>query len=319
MRLLAVIAAGLGCFACTGNSPDLNEGRTRASYAEPDTLGGPHTFKGKLYSDQDPNLAISPGDAFEIRLVNAYICDFREAGGEFLTLVDGSNRSAVPCLGGDGGGGKPQITRGEIVITANFEPDIPEANTIYGDRVIFHSDDIRESGQGINSNNPLIYGPAKAPDSGSTLEMKILELDKEEAENVSGLLGKLSEIGAKYTAPALGIVGGVPAAAAAATSVFNVMGSLGEALTKTAKDDVEMKFSISFDNPNAIPASNEAQLDKLQTGYIAMVRRENRDASDHFDALVVCGEAGFIGKGGCDPDQEYNGSTWLLLKIVKLG
>ncbi|MGL4604301.1 MAG: hypothetical protein ACRCU9_09145, partial [Iodobacter sp.] len=105
---------------CASSSYSINEGSTHAAIytkgAKSVTSQGLYIAGSALDSEGTIETIIKREDAFSVRLLSAFICDFRE-NSSFLDMVDSGNKNAIPCSGGDGGqhGG----TRGEIAIIAN--------------------------------------------------------------------------------------------------------------------------------------------------------------------------------------------------------
>lgn len=295
-------------------SMDLNEGQVR--------IGAP-SEKGfspvtpQVFSEEN-GAVIKPGEDFQITLISAYICDFRES--VYLDFLAPTNRGAVPCR--DDGNAEAD-TRGEISILAGFGfRDGTLDGGTPAERLVYYGDDVRETGQLLNFLNLPIYGPAPYSLAASHLRVTILELDQEEAEEQSAFLETLANAGASYSSPVEG-------------KVIEVLGSIGDALIKSNKDDRELRFDMGFDVPflsddgdvldaDAEPTTQIMRL-PLREGYLAVVRRERRSDRDHFKDVKICPTLGLIvpvkNEAGqettCNGEDFLQQATWLLLRVTR--
>ena len=311
MAIVGVISAALVA-ACSGNSADLNEGSVRAGFAGSSV--NPQQANATLYA-APAGLAGPPvidgGDFVMITALSGYICDFRENGLTINAFAD-SNRGAEPCLGGSTDifdfESRGEATRGEIAITARYEVRGTTTDPAE-DRVIFFSDDVRETGQFLNFANLPVYGPVAAPKASSILKLQIFELDAEENKENAAVLNKLAELGALVPSPVAG-------------GAFSVLSKLGTAFVTSNKDDREFSFELGFDPTKATPVLRR---NPLRAGYYALIRRERRDQFDHFDDLVICPAEGILAEksagqteaAACAAGVPYHGSTWLLLRVTE--
>lgn len=318
-RTLFYVTVLLILAGCIGNRPGLNEGSVRGAFVPG---GAIQKIDGTLFASTEKRSdganaaganaladAIKPSSAFQISLISAYICDFHEAGGGFNRFAGSNSGAGNICENGSGSAqSRGFATRGEIVISARFDDlSLASSQELDGDRVVFFSNDVRETGQMLNFANQPIYGPAKAPNGASKLTMKILELDKEEAEHNAALLEGLADLGAALPSPAVG-------------AAFGTLVKLGSDLVKSNQDDVEFSFSIGFDAAG-INATNVAA-NPLRSGYIAFVRKDDRNTFTHFDDLKICPEQGFISQKTSnektDCKKPYSGDTWMLIRIAEM-
>ncbi|MGI0747613.1 hypothetical protein ACRCQD_16520 [Pseudomonas aeruginosa] len=183
-----------------------NEGATQVAHS-PDKRAMSSIF---LPSGRNSTTAIEKGEALSIKLIAAYLCDFREEKGNGDLLASGNKESSL-CTGGDGSlFDNARSTQGEIAITASagergatsnglsFNP----ADIKRNGRVVYYNEDIRESGQLINALNIPIYGP-KTYDGGTFfVDLAILELDENENKQSRKLLQELAKVGSASYAPA---------------------------------------------------------------------------------------------------------------------
>jgi hypothetical protein len=240
-------------------------------------------------------------DNYLITWTSAFICDFRKFGGEF-DLFAGSNRGSEECTSHEGYAdiNVGVATHGEIAITAAMDVRGTHDDAIEADRVVFFSNDVRESGQMLNFLNISIYGPPPYINAFAKLTIKIFELDAAESQANTELIGKLAELGQSFASPAQAV----------ALKVFT---SLGQAFTTANTDDMEMKFELGFD-----PRSQDSAVlrNEMQEGYIALIRKEVRSDATHFVGLRICPAQGFIAKGDkCEGAEPWRDATWLLLRI----
>ncbi|KEA26209.1 hypothetical protein BH79_26075, partial [Pseudomonas aeruginosa C0324C] len=92
-----------------------NEGATQVAHS-PDKRAMSSIF---LPSGRNSTTAIEKGEALSIKLIAAYLCDFREEKGNGDLLASGNKESSL-CTGGDGSlFDNARSTQGEIAITAS--------------------------------------------------------------------------------------------------------------------------------------------------------------------------------------------------------
>jgi hypothetical protein len=157
---------------------------------------GIHVGSIFLLPSQRNATPIKKGEAISVKLITAYICDFRER----LTPRDwfsSTNTDAVPCKGGDGNANglwSAQNTRGEIAILANAGERTTTTGLVYNPadiqrngRVVYYNEDVRESGQLINALNIPIYGPKTYEGGTFFMDLAIMELDNDENEQGEAL------------------------------------------------------------------------------------------------------------------------------------
>ncbi|QFT22008.1 hypothetical protein FIV02_10515 [Pseudomonas sp. THAF187a] len=268
---------------------------------------------------------IEKGEAFSIKLISAYICDFREGSGP-RDWFSRSNAGALPCEGGDGNTsllGTTNYTRGEIAIIVNagerndgvtgltFNPADIQRNG----RIVYYNEDIRESGQLINALNIPIYGPKTYEGGSFFMDWAILELDNDESVQSRQLLQELAKIGSAAYAPG--------------TPVLNLLNTLGGALLGTNGDDVELRYQVEFDPPySGVTKKDSNAIQKrvtpyapLREGYYVIVREENRDQLPPFEKLRVSqGKYNpllAIKNAPNQPYRLYKDRSWLLVRVAR--
>ena len=309
-RLPALLVC-VALFGCASISSNLNEGANRVSYAGGPAVGpaepAPVADGRAFFLDDDFTVGapIEKNDIYQIKLISAFICNFRELDGTVNAVAD-SNRGAEPCrseqLAGSGPEGAGEATRGEIAITAGLQFRGANAKN-EGERVVFFSDDVRETGQMLNFLHVPLYGPAAYSPQDATLSIKIIEIDEAEATRQRAFLDTISAAGQMISSPVYG-------------TAFNTLIDIGKGFVAANANDIEMAFQVGFDVPGA-PDSRLRRL-RLREGYLVIMRREVRSESDHFP-VKVCAEHGFIVRetAACSDMQHYNDHTWLLLRISK--
>lgn len=250
MKLLKIFAATslvmLG--ACAS---ELNEGQVRIGVPQMATGNdGAGTVTPEVFRSTS-GAVINENDDFMITLISTYICDFREA--QTLEFLSPTNSGAIAC-GDERSAGTN--TRGEIAILAGFGfRDENGTGGVPEERLVFLSDDVRETGQLLNFVNLPIYGPARYKFATSRLRMTILELDQEEAEEQSTFLQAVADAGASFSTPIEG-------------KVIEVLASIGDALIKSNKDDREMRFDVGFDVPFSTSKTTSNQPKAAPTGTV---------------------------------------------------
>ena len=299
----------------------LNEGSNRVRTAGPTGPVDPSNDFETIFftSAEEQRRRVSPQEYFSIKLVSAYICDFRESRSVNRFLRDGSNPSVVDAKARCTYGGlrKPKkrnrTTRGEIAIVAHLGEisssrglTVNPADAESNGRVIYYNNDVRESGQLINTLNNPIYGPKKYGGKGFIFELWMLELDNNENDRMKALLDSLSGIGGASYPPS------VP--------ILSVLNTLGGALLSGNQDDVEAHFQMTFDAPSGDSGSQVPRL-PLAEGYYAVVREEDRDLDPDWDQIAVNRRDGVLcwaGKSataGCE--ETYRDRTWFLFRVAK--
>jgi hypothetical protein len=311
--LFTVLTALNGCTRTLHH----NEGAVQISHVESDK-----SFASIFIGERSPADAriITKGEAISVKLISAYICDFRESrtSGEWFSRT---NAGATPCAAGDGNVsflGSANETSGEIAILANagertnntgltFNPASLQRNG----RVVYYNEDVRESGQLINAMNIPIYGPKTYEGGTFFLDLAIMELDNDESEQSQQLLRVLAQIGSAAFAPA--------------TPVLNLLNSLGGALLGANGDDVELRYQLEFDPTySGITSKDEKEIRlppdvsraPLREGYYAVVRMENRDQLPDFKSMTI--KAPPYGPLLADSEEKlYTGGTWLLIRVSR--
>lgn len=316
-----ILLALAGCTQCLHH----NEGATQIAHS-PD---GKH-IRSIFIPDPGRNPRandhpIEKGEAFSIKLISAYICDFRESS-DPKDWLSRSNAGALPCEGGDGNTSLPgfaNYTRGEIAIIVNagerndgvtgltFNPADIQRNG----RIVYYNEDIRESGQLINALNIPVYGPKTYEGGSFFMDWAILELDNDESAQSRQLLQELAKIGSAAYAPG--------------TPVLNLLNTLGGAMLGANGDDVELRYQVEFDPPySGLTKKGSTTARKrlthhapLREGYYVIVREENRNQLPPFEKLRVSqGKYNPLLGIKDAPDQPYRlykDRSWLLVRVSR--
>lgn len=250
---------------------------------------------------------VKKDEAISVKLIAAYICDFREnrRTGDWLS---NGNKGAKPCKSGDGNLawlGSAAHTLGEIAILANAG----EHNSMTGltfnssdlqrnGRVIYYNEDMRESGQLINALNIPVYGP-KSYDGGTFfMDLAVMELDNEENKQGRQLLQEMARIGSAAYAPG--------------TPVINLLNTLGGALLSANGDDVELRYQMEFD----AEVTATTVRSPLREGYYAIVRMEQRDKLPDFSKMTITADLHnplLVNQDG----TLFTGGSWLLMRVAR--
>lgn len=321
----AVLTFSLMAMALTGcatGSLTYNEGSTRVGYMNKSQTKSVGLYlAGSNLSSDTNNTIIKSKDAFSVRLLSAFICDFRESSNP-LDSIAISNSVANPCSGGDGG--QHTATRGEIAIVANvgernesvgltFDP-----SSVKNGRVIYYNQDVRETGQLINALNLPVYGPKSYDGNPFYMDWAILELDNSENAAARNLLKQLADIGSVALAPY--------------TPVFELLNALGGALIDSNGDDLEMRSQLETDsNLDCSKLVNGHSCDQLairrmplREGYYAFIRSENRSKDVPLDSVTPEGATALKGVTVCEDwgvlchnGEPWRESTWLLVRVAR--
>ena len=327
---IATLAIVIFLTGCATGPYTYNEGSTRvvgytnkvqAKEEKPAKSIGLYMVGSELSKDTEKTI-IKPNDAFSVRLLSAFICDFRELSNPTDSAAI-SNRGATPCPGGDGG--QHAGVRGEIVIVANvgersrdgggltFDP-----SNVKNGRVIYYNEDVRETGQLINALNLPVYGPKTYGGKPFYMDWSVLELDNKENAAARKLLKQLADVGTLPAAPY--------------TPVLKLLNTLGGALIDANGDDLEMRYqmetdpTLDCDNLNNPKNTKNPKIDRtcenltvhrmpLREGYYAFVRSENRSEYPDLSGIEVCKELGVLCAG--DSKQPWRDKTWLLVRVAR--
>lgn len=280
----------------------LNEGATRVRIADMN-----NQFTALYTNDLHCNKSIIKNDqAFSVKLVSAYVCRFQEGPGSTNTETGrcvsrgytGASSIEHKDTGDDG-----RQTRGEIAIVLN----IGERSNDFGlissrqelnekGRVVFYSDDVRQSGQLLNFVNIPVYGPRIYTGKPFVIDLAVLELD-ETPYQLKQLLSSLASAGAK--------------AYPASSGILSLLNNLGTSLMNSKTDDLEMRFQMEFDDSVACSISNVQRM-PLREGYYAFIREENRNLLPEWSNVMIDKANGLLVYN--DPVEDYSKGRTLLVK-----
>lgn len=317
-KILGVALIAMLLSGCVSSPYTYNEGSTRVKVFDRTKSESQGIYISPT-NDADASKIIHSGQAFSIRLVNAFICDFREGVIHPKNSVAPTNRDAVPCPGGDGN--QYAATRGEVAIVANvgerkngtglsFNP-----SKIQNGRVVYYNEDVRETGQLINALNLPIYGPKTYEGNPVFMDFSVLELDNKENAAARKLLAQLAQIGSLPAAPN--------------TAVLNLLNSLGGALIDANSNDMEMRYQLEMDSElNCNEPGAKKPFDckdvavhrmPLREGYYAFIRNENRSETPSLNGVMVCEDQGVLCKlGEAASDYEpWHEKSWLLVRVAR--
>jgi len=307
----------LGLSGCATGPYTYNEGSTSVElFQSSERAEKLSTDAVALYvspSSLSSTTIIKPNQAFSVRLISAFICDFRESSNPFDGLARG-NKGANKCKGGNGG--QQSGTRGEIAIVANvgersgttgltFDP-----SEIQNGRVIYYNEDVRETGQLINAKNLPVYGPITYGGNPIYMDWSVLELDNKENAAARQLLKQLASLGSAVAAPY--------------TPVLQLLNSLGGALIAANGDDLEMRYQLEADSYfDCNDASHDGCAKEvvsrmpLREGYYAFIRSENRSEDFDLSQIRICSDHANICSVAAPNESIWRNRTWLLVRIAR--
>ena len=262
------------------------------------------------------NPIVQEKDHFSITIMSAFICDVHERSGAKERLFDYTNYSADPCKGGvktiKPFGRRGPETRGEVAILASVK-SLSDVNAVPTDfsspydfgRVVYYNEDIRETGQLLNSINIPIHGPIQYKKGPLELRLALIEFDDKEDKGAQELVSSLASLGEIAYPPSAPILG--------------ILNKFGETLITANRDDVEFAFQATFDPPSK---KSRVYRMPLQEGYYAILRQENRSADAAWAKVdskppnfVICPEKGRLMQTDCE--KEYRDHTWFLIRVAK--
>jgi hypothetical protein len=288
----------------------LNEGAVDYRYLEPAKDNGLilRGFKQKYFGkNQLPKNIIKSNQSVSIRLMQAYICDFREGGIAPDMFSHPGNKGDTPCDGRKSFASTS--TGGEIAIIVNaFERDENtkiryDKNAINKGRLVYYNSDVRETGQHLNFNNLPVYGPITYKGHPFFIDLIILEMDEVESQKLNLIMSELASLGSKAYPPS--------------SPVLGILNLLGGALLSGDQNDVEFRYNLELE-----PLGGDGLVVRapLATGYYAFVRMEKRNnpvpwANLGLDAktgrLIVCEDS----KQGKTNYRPWTCGTYLTFKI----
>ena len=266
INLLSVfIMVSVFISGCAG----LNEGAVdyrviaRESSDVSNTSHGLNGYRQKFFSTGAAIKLIEKDQSVSVKLMTAYICDFREAKYSFNLLKSKGNDGDKIC---EGASSASTRTAGEIAIIVNaFERNGTnkvtfDASSIDKGRLVYYGNDVRASGQQLNFTNLPVYGPITYNGNPFFIAITIIELDDEENKKLSSVLGSLSSLGSKAFPPS--------------SDVLGVLNSIGSTLLSGSQNDTEFKYHLELDPPGGSGTVFRAP---LATGYYVFIRSEQRN------------------------------------------
>lgn len=271
------------------------------------------------YFKKDDSNPLDENDTLTIRLEHGFICDFTE----FASLQEYPRAALAEVFSRKdlcGNGRKltsqgRQFVRGEITILAKAverttQINFGDVNLKEGGRVVYYSDDVRESGQILNFANLPLYGPKTYTGAPFYLELVVLELDTEKDGQTRALLKQLASLGGTAFPPA--------------SAVLGVLDKLGGALLNGDSDDREFRYQMEFDPVSAAvdDTSKGVYGLPLQPGVYGFVRQEFRGKDAPWGDYEVDPALGYIMDcstkaeqvSRCTPLRER---TWFTLRVTK--
>lgn len=217
---------------------------------------------------------IHANESVGINLLYGYICDFPEDARSWEELKrDYGDDEEVPiCWGKEARAG----VKGEVSILATvFELDGKrkisftqgEASDPEG-RVVYYSEDVRETGQPLNLSNLPMYGPVTYHGKPVFLRFAGVELDQKESKETGALLRSLASLGSKAYPPA--------------SPVLAALDKVGGSFLEGQQDDLFFKYEMMFNGDGG----TAPVVAPLSAGIMSFVRVQNR--SKKFDWINHC-------------------------------
>jgi len=269
--------------ACAG----LNEGvvdyrvisrNTVVPHTDSEQLSPLDSYHQKFFAQKAPIKLIQKDKSISVKLMAAYICDFREAALSLNIVKSKGNKGDTICGNGSNVFNGTN-TAGEIAIIVNaFERDGNNAiefdeSAIDKGRLVFYSNDVRASGQPLNLTNLPVYGPINYNGNPFYMSITVLELDNEENQQMKDILGKVSSLGSKAFPPA--------------SDELRILNTIGSTLLSGEQNDVEFKHQLELD---PIGGSGTVYRAPLSTGYYVFIRSERRNQYEKLTANLVLDE-----------------------------
>lgn len=236
-----------------------------------------------------PKRILAPNDSVSIRLLRGYICDIRENANSISELDSVARRGSpgsIKCIGDSNKGFR---TRGEVAVLAKVSERTTAEGAAFARgetapndaRLIYYSEDIRETGQPPNFTNIPLYGPVKYEGHPLILQMHVVELDEAEAVAQQSLLKSLANLGAAAYPPA--------------SSALSVLDKVGSAFLSGQQDDLMFDFLVEFDagqRPGEPPTSTLSL--PLAEGVYVIVRTSDRNRTVPWASMQLDHRSGFV-------------------------
>jgi hypothetical protein len=181
-------------------------------------------------------------------------------------------------------------------MTISFDP----ASMNKSGRVIFYSDDVRESGQYLNLSHLPIYGPQTYKGNLIYISFTIQELDTEENKRMQAMLNALATIGSGAYPPSAPILG--------------ILNSMGGAILNSDTDDVEFRYHATFDPEGG---HEDVYTPALLPGDYVIIRKEKRLDPINWDSLRLNRKTGRLQKCTIVPEKTIKDNK-LKLEIEEL-
>jgi hypothetical protein len=231
---------------------------------------------GEINSDH----ILRGGDSISVNLLYGFICDFYEAANTPRELARdfGSETKGKITLCQDSPENRAG-TRGEIALMASIfelggDRKISfQADTV-GDksaRMVYYSEDVRESGQSLNLSNLPMYGPVSYSGKPVYMGLFVIEIDGPEVQATGSILRKLADLGSKAYPPS--------------SPVLGALSKVGDAFLQSQQDDSIVDYKMVFDGPEGISPRTAP----LAAGLYVFTRLQNR--SKVFDWKLHCLDA----------------------------
>jgi hypothetical protein len=236
-----------------------------------------------------PKSILARGDSVSLRVLRAYICNLPEAAGSFSEFEEYSREFETKTLKCISGRNIHFSTRGEVAVLAKVAERKTGAGAVFKQgeiapsdaRLIYYSEDMRETGQPPNFANVPLYGPVTYEGSPILVQLHVVELDDAESEAQRSLLTSLAKLGSAAYPPA--------------SSALAVLDKVGTAFLSGQQDDLMFDFLVEFDAGESKGGRSTADLSlPLAQGIYAFVRMGNRNESALWSELVLDHRSGLL-------------------------
>ncbi len=293
-------------------SNDLVNGKSGADHRSELAVKCPHGFVPE-------DRVLKAGDSVSINLMYGFICDFYERAESRRELFRGYNGwsrdkdQSKPCVDiRENRAG----TRGEIAVLATAFERGGDRKIVYqadaiGDkaaRMVYYSDDIRETGQPLNFSNLPVYGPVSYGGKPFFLRLYVVELDTAEVKASGTILRSLADLGAKSYPPA--------------SPVLSALTKVGDAFLENQQDDSLLQYDMVLDGQGGQGTVSAP----LASGIAVFVRVQDRMKPFPWDKYCVRLTTGRVyvkaanttaSNCGDNDEKELSGHTYFTVQVKR--
>lgn len=308
VRSVAISIVFLFCSACAAN---LNTGVIDYRFVpigiEDSRLRKLSTSAGRYVgsNDWESEAGLVPNDSVAIYLLQGFICDFREGWG-FLPDPRPNEFEGEAC-NSNFWRNNDVSTQGEIAVVADvFEMgagSVIAQGTSFEKadrgRLVYYSEDIRESGQYLNFSNLPLYGPTTYSGGPIFVRLYVLELDQREAGKHTSIFSSLAALGSQAFAPS--------------SIELKILKEIGTAFLQDNKNDVLFEYEFVLDATGTYSATYAP----LAVGTLVIMRLNDRDAKFPWHELSLDLATGRLQENKEGEKQDYRAETYFTIKIAR--